>query len=249
MKINAKIAKPLLLSAAAIMLVVATVFATMAYMTSSAAVSNVFTVGNVKLHMYESKVDQDGKVLQGTDPATGMKPTDTNSYHLVPGATYVKDPTVYVDGGSDASYLFIRLRNDLKSIEKQGDPNHPTMLEQLKKNGWLEIERAASNVDAVFVYVGVDVSGYVDAAEYFDAGHTVPTVGNTAERVQYKVFEEFTLKNQVENLSIFGGARVAIVAYAIQARLPGYDTDETRGTEAAIRAAWAYIKAELPFVV
>lgn len=248
MKINAKVMKPLLLSAAAIMLVVATVFATMAYMTSSAAVSNVFTVGNVKLHMFESKVDQNGDVTQALDPSTGMKPADTNSYHLVPGANYTKDPTIYVDGGSDDSYLFVRLRNDLKLIELQGDPTHPTILQQLQKNGWLEIERASTNVDAVFVYVGEDVTG-MTAQQYFDAGKKVPTVGGVADRVEYDVFEEFTLAQKIDNLSIYGGARVAIVAYAIQSRLPNFDTPETEGTYAAIQAAWTYVKAELPFVV
>lgn len=250
MKVNVKVLKPVLFAAAAVMLVVATVFATMAYMTSSAAVSNVFTVGDVKLHMYESRVDKDGNVLPeaGVD---GMKPADTNSYHLVPGASYTKDPTIYVDGGSDPSYLFVRLRNDLKSIELQGDSEHPTILDQLKANGWLEIERAASNVDAVFVYVG-SVAGYVPGMtvdEFFAAGLKVPTVGGIAERAEYDVFESFTLKEKIDNLSIFGGARVAIVAYAIQARLPDYDTPETMGTEAAIREAWEYIKTELPFVV
>ena len=247
MKLNAKVMKPLLLVAAAIMLVVATVFATMAYMTSSAAVSNVFTVGNVKLHMFESRVDKDGNVLPEVGE-NGMKPADTNSYHLVPGASYTKNPTIYVDGGSDNSYLYVRLRNDLKTIELQNDPEHPTILQQLQKNGWLEIERAESNVDAVFVYVGEDVTG-ITAQQYFESGKKVPTVGGVADRVEYDVFETFTLAEKIDNLAIFGGARVAIVAYAIQARLPDYDTSETIGTEAAIKMGWEYIKQELPFVV
>lgn len=249
MKINAKVLKPMLLSAAAIMLVVATVFATMAYMTSSAAVSNVFTVGNVKLHMYETKVDKNGVSLN--EPlVNGMKTADTNSYHLVPGANYLKDPTIYVDGGSDESYLFVRLRNDLKAIEKQGDASNPTILQQLKKNGWLEIERAESNVDAVFVYVGkeIDITN-MTAEQFFAAGHKAKTVGGTSTREVYDVFQEFTLADQIPNLEIYGGARVAIVAYAIQANLPGYNTEDDIGTVAAIKKAWAYIKEELPFVV
>jgi len=230
--------------------VIATMFATMAYMTSSAAVSNVFTVGNVKLHMFESKVNSDGSIVSSVGE-NGMKPADTNSYHLVPGATYTKDPTVYVDGDSDPSYLFIRLRNDLKAIEKQGDPAHPTILKQLQENGWLEIERATTNVDAVFVYVG-DLPGYtagMTAQEFFAAGLKVPTVGGDAARQAYDVFKEFTLAEKIDNLQVYGGARVAIVAYAIQARLSGFDTPETMGTQAAIAKAWEYIKAELPFVV
>lgn len=243
-----KVMKPLLFTATAIMLVVATVFATMAYMTSSAAVSNVFTVGNVKLHMYETKVDQNGKPVEPLLDANGMKTADTNSYHLVPGGNYLKDPTIYVDGNSDPSYLFVRVRNDLKAIEKQDDTDHPTIVQQLAKKGWLEIERAETNVDAVFVYVGADVTG-ITAEQYFASNNKAHIVGGVADRKQYDVFSEFTLADKVSNLEIYGGARVAIVAYAIQARLPGYETEEKTGTFEAVKAAWAYIKEELPFVV
>jgi len=265
---NAKVLKPLLLSAAAVMLVVATMFATMAYLTSSAAVSNVFTVGNVKLHMFESKVTPDGEIDSSVEQIKdGMKVADTNSYHLQPGASYTKDPTVYVDANSDESYLFIRLLNDLKSIEKQGDVNHPTIVEQLRKNGWLEIERADSNVDAVFVYVGVDKaseletvfqsigtvgSEYSTQAERTEAIHAATAeikahiVGGKDSREAFDVFEEFTLAEKVDNLQIFGGARVAIVAYAIQAR--GVTEDVDIGTQAAYLKAWDYVKTELPFV-
>ena len=144
---KSKVLKSMLLVAAAIVLVIASVFGTMAYLTSSSAVSNVFTVGNIRLEMYESKVNVDGEVVAGAVDATGKKTADTNSYKLKPGMSYIKDPTVYIDSSSDESYLFVRLRNDLKAIEKQNDPSHPTILQQMRENGWLEISRAESNVD------------------------------------------------------------------------------------------------------
>jgi len=266
-----KMIKPLLLAATAIMLVVATVFATMAYMTSSSAVSNVFTVGNVNLQMFETKVNSEGKPVDASgnviayDP-NAVKTADTNSYHLQPGMSYLKDPTVYVGADSDKSYLFIRVRNDLKTIEKQGDPTAPTMLEQLTANGWLEIERAASNVDAVFVYVGKDaMTAYNAKVEEINADTTksetekttalaeerknlkAMLVGGTGESEVIDVFGKFTLATEIPNLSAFGGARVAIVAYAIQSN--GITTEDKVGTEEGYRAAWEYIKAELPFVV
>jgi len=266
-----KMIKPLLLAATAIMLVVATVFATMAYMTSSSAVSNVFTVGNVNLQMFETKVNSEGKPVDASgnviayDP-NAMKTADTNSYHLQPGMSYLKDPTVYVGADSDESYLFIRVRNDLKTIEKQGDPTAPTMLEQMAKNGWLEIERAESNVDAVFVYVGVDTTTLMNQlvaaraiedetqrnnalADYNKKASELKAklVGGTGEREDIDVFGKFTLATEIPNLSAFGGARVAIVAYAIQSN--GITAEDKVGTEEGYRAAWEYIKAELPFVV
>ena len=261
---NAKVLKPLLLSAAAVMLVVATMLATMAYLTSSAAVSNVFTIGNVKLHMYETKVKPDGTPDEVVADGA-MKSADTNSYHLQPGVSYQKDPTVYVDATSDRSYLFIRLRNDLKTIEKQ---DGFTIVEQLRKNGWLEIERADSNVDAVFVYVGRDISAeYADALEAVDEEYDVNTVGyaeytklireemadipakivgGSGVREDIDVFHKFTLADEIDGLERFGGARVAIVAYAVQAS--GVGGSDAEGSQAAYLKAWEYVKNELPFV-
>ena len=267
---NAKVLKPLLLSAAAIMLVVATMFATMAYLTASSAVSNVFTVGNVTMQMFESKVTPDGKYADGAGDLTKKKTADTNSYHLQPGMSYIKDPTVYVDPNSDEAYLFIRLRNDLKTIEAQ---NGKTIVEQLRTNGWLEIERADSNVDAVFVYVGIDLTERYAAA--------VAAVGPKSDDTKYStyttailaqmddipakpvgavendnytkvegyqaidVFSNFTLQTKIPDLNMFGGARVAIVAYAIQTN--GVSTAD-KYTKDAYLDAWNVVKTELPFV-
>lgn len=257
---KAKALKPLLLSAAAILLVVSTVLATMAYMTSSSAVSNVFTVGNVKLNMTETKVNNDGT------PVAGAARTDTNSYHLVPGKSYLKDPIIEIGGESDKSYLFVRVRNDLKSIECPGTinlndgstapcphTNCQTILEQMKANGWQEIERASTNVDAVFVYVGknnvVENTSDADGNKYVNSlmPDAVLVGGNAAKESEfYTVFEKFALSNEVPNLESFGGARVAIVAYAIQADLTGAGV---QCSPEAYKNAWQYIKNELPFVV
>ena len=294
-----KMIKPLLLAATAIMLVVATVFATMAYMTSTATVTNVFTVGDVKLHMYESKVDKFG-VKEAVQPDNnGIPGTDANSYHLLPGKTYLKDPTIYVDGNSESSYLFVRLRNDLKHIEwenvnKQSttvpaDPSdpaqpvdgeggqtnqaaaipekHDSIVTQMKKKGWLEIWRAETNIDAVFVYVGVDTSDFAakidkndpakdtEAEVFFSSvnettnqPYKAMTVGGIADRQKIPVFEYFTLANEIPNLPIFAGASVVIRAYAIQSSLTGFDTPEAIGSAGAVNAAWEYIRNELPFV-
>lgn len=280
---NAKVLKAMLLSAAAVMLVVATMFATMAYLTASSAVSNVFTVGNVTMQMFESKVNSDGTLADGV-VAGAMKTADTNSYHLQPGMSYIKDPTVYVDPKSDESYLFVRLRNDLKTIEKGGE-GAPTIVEQLRANGWLEIERADNNVDAIFVYVGTehgtdgegnpitltklyaDAAAKVNTSENAALTHSERTkailkelssikakpVGNVEKDGYDKVngfqaidvFESFTLSTNIPDLGKYGGARVAIVAYAIQTN--GVST-HAKYTKDAYLDAWNVVKNELPFV-
>ena len=93
--------KALLVVACALLLVAASVFGTMAYLTSTDTVTNTFTVGKVKITLDEAKVGTDGKALTGSDAAR----VQTNSYKLMPGHTYTKDPTVTVEAGSEASYV------------------------------------------------------------------------------------------------------------------------------------------------
>lgn len=91
--------KALLVVACALLLVAASVFGTMAYLTSTDTVTNTFTVGKVAIKLDEAKVDADGK------PVTPAERVKENSYKLLPGHTYTKDPTVTVEAGSEASYV------------------------------------------------------------------------------------------------------------------------------------------------
>ena len=91
--------KALLLTLCAVLLVAASVMGTMAYLTSTDTVENTFTVGNVKITLDEAKVDTDGT------PAAPAERVKANSYKLLPGHTYTKDPTVTVIKGSESSYV------------------------------------------------------------------------------------------------------------------------------------------------
>lgn len=95
--------KALLLTLCAIALVVATVFGTMAYLTSTDEVVNTFTVGKVAITLDEAKVNADGTAVT---PAERVK---ANSYKLMPGHTYTKDPTVIVLEGSEESYVRMKV--------------------------------------------------------------------------------------------------------------------------------------------
>lgn len=93
-----KRSKPLILALCAVLLVVGTILGTVAYLQDTAEVVNTFTVGNVHLKLDEAVVDANG------DP-TGERTESGNAYHLVPGETYTKDPTVTVLKGSEKSYV------------------------------------------------------------------------------------------------------------------------------------------------
>lgn len=90
--------KALLLTLCAVLLVAASVLGTMAYLTSTAKVENTFTIGKVEITLDETDV---------TNP-TGPR-VKANSYKLMPGNTYTKDPTVTVKAGSEESYVRMKV--------------------------------------------------------------------------------------------------------------------------------------------
>ena len=107
-------------------LVVASVLGTMAFLTSTDQVTNTFTVGNVAITLDETDVTP-----------MGVKDTDArvqgNEYKLIPGHTYIKDPTVHVDADSEESWLFVKVDNGISDLEATGNT---TIAEQMKAKGW-----------------------------------------------------------------------------------------------------------------
>ena len=107
-------------------IVAASVTTTIALLHSTAVVHNTFTIGQVYIELFESKVDDNGKKITGE----GAGETDKNTYKLVPGTTYDKDPTIRIKEGSSSSYLFVHVKNDLKSIATK-DPTLKTIAQQI----------------------------------------------------------------------------------------------------------------------
>lgn len=99
--------KVLLTVLCAALLVGASVAGTLAYMKSSATVTNTFTTGNVDITMDETKVDLYGNAVANADPVTA------NEYKLIPGHEYTKDPTIHVTSTSEDCWLVVKIQNDL----------------------------------------------------------------------------------------------------------------------------------------
>lgn len=88
-----------------------TVGITVAYLTSTDNVRNTFTVGSVKINLDETKVNTDGTAV------TPVERVKANEYKLMPGHTYIKDPTVTVLKGSEESYVRMKVTfNNAKEI-------------------------------------------------------------------------------------------------------------------------------------
>ena len=120
-----KTSKALLLVLCAVLLVVGSVFGTMAYLTSTAEVKNTFTFGKVAITMDETDVDLYG-VKDGDTRVTA------NTYKLIPGHEYVKDPVIHVDKDSENCFLFVELSNAIADIE-----DATTIANQLIANNWV----------------------------------------------------------------------------------------------------------------
>ena len=134
--------KPLLTLCCALLLVAAGVFGALAYLTGTDTVNNTFTVGNVKITLDEAKVTTDGTPVEGADRVKA------NEYHLLPGHTYTKDPTVTVKANSEACWLFVKVTES---------ENLDTLITYAIAEGWTELqdgvyyrEVPASNADQTF---------------------------------------------------------------------------------------------------
>lgn len=231
----------IVLTLAAALLVTATVFTTLAYLVSTAKVSNVFTVGDVTIEMFETKVEADGHISGGHTSEThtpGYKPTskktaDTNTYPIVPGGTYCKDPTIYINANSAETILFVKTRNQIANIETTDASQ--TMKQQMINNGWQRVAKM-SNGDWIYVFVGT--------------GSTAGTENNAAfiipkkDYVQaFDLFNQFTIDKEcnLEQYKLAQGAAVTLTAYAIQA--DGFTTVDPATqqkcvTKANVIAAW-----------
>lgn len=178
--------KALVLALCAVLLVVTTVFVTMAFLTSEDSVQNTFTVGEVTISLDELDVDDSDNDGFTTDR------DKANEYKLIPGKTYTKDPTIHVGAKSEPCYLFVKVENGIESAEADGNT---TIAEQMKSNGWTlvdgqtniyvykEVVTAETGANIV-VFNSFTIDGETAVADYKDAKINV-----TAYAIQAEGFE------------------------------------------------------------
>ena len=211
----------IVLSLVAVVLIITTVLTTLAYLASSAAVTNTFSVGNVSLTMFETPVDEDGKKVENA-----QKTSSANHYTLKPGVTYDKDPSIFVAANSTDSYLFVVIRNDIRPIEAEG----VTIKDQMLAKGWKKYKDLTATTTA---YVYAPDRTIADSESYpADDTNYSKVVASSSEEQKIDVFDTFTIKTDA-NVSTYGAAQVTVRAYAIQD-----DGFGTPGTKAATNAAW-----------
>lgn len=181
--------KTLMIMLALVLVIAMSVTGTLAYLTSTTdVVTNTFTVGNVKITLDEAKVTEYG-VKDGDSRVTG------NTYKLIPGHTYVKDPTVHVEAGSEVSYLFVKVTNGIEDIEAA-----TTIADQMEAN-WVLVDETSGvwrykttvNPGDYKVFESFKLKDTADVTGYADAKITI-----VACAVQADGLTETTALQQVQ---------------------------------------------------
>lgn len=159
-----KKSKVVLMVLCAVALITVSVLGTLAYLTSQDVVVNTFTLGKVNITLDETAVNTDGTPIANADRVK------ENKYHLVPGNTYVKDPTMTVVKGSEESY--VRMLLTINCSKEFDDIFAPEV------------------VDLTSIFNGYDANNWIYAET---------TRNETANTVTYEFRYKETVKPSVDN--------------------------------------------------
>lgn len=207
--------KLLLLTSSALLLVSLTVGVTLAYLTDTESVTNTFTVGNVNINLDEANVNADG-TLKDTTRVQG------NEYHLLPGQTYIKDPTVTVLANSEETYVRLKVKVEglasLKAaIPAESNPtyyNGDLFLLQMLANGW---------DSATWLYEGF-------ANDTYEFRYNGTVAKSATDTKLDALFDSITVPGTVDNDQLDNLANVKIVVTAEAIQAVGFDTDDAAWT-------------------
>ena len=224
MKTKSKI---LLLTLCAVALVAASVLGTLAYLTSTDEVQNTFTVGQVKITLDEAQVNSDGKPIN-TDGTVVTNLADAervkaNSYKLLPGHEYTKDPTVTVLAGSESSYIKMTVTfskaAELDAIFAPNGADMTSIFNGYDRTNWIakDVTKDTQNNTRTYEFWYKEAVAAPDADVPLDALFDSITVPGSITNAQLATIKDMT---------------ITVNAYAIQA-------DSFENAE----AAWAAFSA------
>ena len=194
--------KALLLTLCAVLLVAATIFGTMAYLTSTDTVTNTFTVGKVNIKLDEAKANPDGSLVANADRVKA------NEYKLLPGHTSNKDPMVTVLSGSESSYV--------------------KMTVTFSKANELDAIFAPDGADLTSIFNGYDAANWIAKGNTKDETANTRTyefwykeavAAPTADVALDALFDSITVPGEITGaqLATIEGMTITVNAYAIQA--------------------------------
>lgn len=197
-----KKSKAILMALCAVLLVAASVMGTLAYLTSTDTVTNTFTVGNVQIKLDEAKANTDGTLVENADRVKA------NSYKLLPGHTYNKDPMVTVLKGSESCYV--------------------KMTVTFTKAAELDAIFAPNGANLTSIFAGYDSANWIDKGNTEDTGKNTRTyefwykeavAAPTADVKLDALFDQIVVPGSITNdqLATIKDMTITVNAYAIQA--------------------------------
>ena len=194
--------KALPLTLCAVLLVAASVLGTMAYLTSNDEVVNTFSVGSVAIKLDEAKANPDGSLVPNAERVKA------NSYKLIPGHTYNKDPMVTVLKGSESSYI--------------------KMTVTFTKAAQLDEIFAPNGADMTRIFNGYDRTNWIakgntenaaDNTRTYEFWYKEAVAAPDADVALDALFDSITVPGSITNdqLKAIEGMTITVNAYAIQA--------------------------------
>ncbi len=174
---------------------------TLAYLTSHDTVTNTFTVGNVQIKLDEAKANADGTLVEGADRVKA------NSYKLIPGHTYTKDPMVTVLSGSESSYI--------------------KMTVTFTKAAELDAIFKPNGADMTSIFNGYDSTNWIykgntegsDNTRTYEFWYKETVAASTADVALDALFDSITVPGTITNaqLATIKDMTITVNAFAIQA--------------------------------
>lgn len=207
--------KFLLIIGSLILVTVFSVLGTFAYLTDTDSAVNTFTIGQVDIVLDEADVDENGKLILD-DEGNPVDRVKENEYHLIPGQTYIKDPTITVKANSEESYIRMMITiNCLKELDAIFAPE---------------------GADLTAVFGGYDPEIWIYAGEVRDADANTITYefrykevveGGEEDVVLEPLFVTFTLPGEItgEELKTIQDLTITVYGHAIQAA--GFTEEDT----------------------
>ena len=207
--------KTIAIIALVVLVAVASVLGTMAYLTSTAKVENTFTMGDVKIKLDETDVNN----------PEGDRVTK-NDYEVYPGAVVTKDPIVHNVGANGA---YIRATVNVSDWMNLVGAYYPDFKETFPNEGYkAALNLLVGKLGEGWSVVGVE-AGDVFTIGQFDAKFILKYDGVLAAGADTTaMFQTVTIPAGLDNANAASFDEVKIVAQAIQA--DGFDTWEAAFT-------------------
>ncbi len=218
------------------MLAIAIVGGTMAYFTDTKEQTNTFTAGKVEIGLDEAVVEKNAEGNY-VAVAAGTRTHNNQDYHLFPGMTVVKDPTIYVQPGSEDAYIAAKITitsgeaGDLERIIGNGS-GHGHMLDVTKIiRGGIAVPGASMKTDHPLMQRYPDMPVY--GTDTYSAFQQVGVSGSdyTGKYVIYvfienpmsagqkiTLFNEMFINPEWDNgeMEIMNGATIHVMAFGTQ---------------------------------